>query len=172
MPSLSPDESMTLPGFFLSALLCSSKWALQCTPTLVWGFSVKPSWCTVLSDWCLWLILSTNKLGPFGGSERVFMCAQKKGKTHIKKYHFKNRQDKICWISDILNMEWRCSMPPLGENKSCLSATAFFFLRVQKAAALPVFKVMDHTPYYTSKNKNSLKQKSLSNKNISLGGSR
>lgn len=42
-PPLSSYESMRLPGSSLSSLLCSSKWALQCKPTLVWGFIVKPN---------------------------------------------------------------------------------------------------------------------------------
>lgn len=65
---LSPDESMTLPGSFQSALLCSSKWALQCTQTLVWGFSVKPDWCTVLSACCLQANSLQTSRGLIGGA--------------------------------------------------------------------------------------------------------
>lgn len=88
LPPLSPDESMTLPGSFLSALLCSSKSALQCTPTLVWGFSGKPNWCTVHSDFCLRLILSANKLRPISWFERALMCAQRKRKNEMPRQKY------------------------------------------------------------------------------------
>lgn len=134
LPSLSPDESMTLPGSFLSALLCSSKWALQCTPTLVWGFSVKPNWCTVHSDWCLRLILSTNKLEPISGSECVFVCGQKRNCPDKNTLNFWYNQHEI---------KPQC-MAPWVEHRSWQSALALF-VRVEKPLALPVFKATDHT---------------------------